>query len=374
MGRQTVAIIGGGIGGLTTALALLRQGVDCAVYERAPELHEIGSGVGLWPNAMRVLDRVGVGDDVRALSGQWAISGVRNQAGALLNGFSVTEYSQRFGEPLVGVHRGELQMTLKAALPDGVLHTGRECVGVEATGDRVKVRFVDGDPVVAPVVIAADGIRSVIRRSLFVDKPLRDLGMLGWRATLVDPPDTGGFTGEIWGNGASFGFLPMGSNRLSWFGGADGDPPRTKEFLAERFAEWHAPIPELIERTDESMIWFDRLYDTWPRRHWVKGRVALLGDAAHPMSPFLGMGACQAILDAWVVAEELARTTDDVAGLMRYQRRRWPLASAVQLAAHGGVMSARPRPNVVQPLFETSLRIVPKALMLRGLTLLGRGV
>src|SRR5207237_9468837 len=145
------------------------------------------------------------------------------------------------------------------ALADGVVHTGRECAGVEAAADRVEVRFVEGDPVVGRVVIAADGNRSVVRRSVFGDTPLKDLGMLGWRGTLVDPPDFGGFNGEVWGNGASFGFLPMSGNRVSWFGGADGTPPATKEFLLERFADWHAPIPGVIATPGESVIRFDRL-------------------------------------------------------------------------------------------------------------------
>src|SRR5262249_48743694 len=157
-----------------------------------------------------------------------------------------------------------------------------------------------------------NGNRSRIRATQFSDRPLRDLGVLGWRATLADPPDFGGFNGEVWGNGASFGFLPMSRNRVSWFGAAHGDPPATKAFLAARFADWFAPIPEIIAMTPDDQIWFDRLYDLPPTRSWSKGRVALLGDAAHPMSPVLGQGACQAILDAWVVAEELARTPDDV--------------------------------------------------------------
>jgi 2-polyprenyl-6-methoxyphenol hydroxylase-like FAD-dependent oxidoreductase len=255
------------------------------------------------------------------------------------------------------------------------LHTGRECAGIETIGDRVEVRFVDGDPVVGRVVIAADGNRSLVRRTLFGETPLRDLGILGWRGTLVDPPDYGGFAGEIWGNGASFGFVPMSNNRVSWFGAADGSPPATKEFLLHRFADWHAPIPECIERTPADMIWWDRTYDRWPMRQWTRGRVALLGDAAHPMSPFLGQGACQAILDAWVVADELSRSSgDEEAALRRYVKRRWRVASAVQLAAHGGVAAARPRPRVVQPLFEASMRVVPNAVTLRGLQLLARGV
>jgi 2-polyprenyl-6-methoxyphenol hydroxylase-like FAD-dependent oxidoreductase len=376
MGQEPVVIIGGGIGGLTTALCLLQHDIDCVVYERAPGLHEVGSGVGLWPSAVRVFDRVVIGERVRALSGEWTTTGVRNRDGKLLSGYSRERFVGRFGEPLYGVHRGELQMLLHGALPAGVVRTGRECAGVAAHADRVEVRFVEGDPVVGRVVIGADGNRSVVRRTLFGDAPLRDLGMLGWRGTLVDPPDFGGFSGEIWGNGCSFGFLPMGGNRVSWFGAADGNPPATKDFLRERFADWFDPIPEVIAKTDDDMIWYDRLYDLRPRRDWVKGRVALLGDAAHPMSPFLGQGACQAVLDAWVVAEELARAASDDAhgALVRYQKRRWRLASAVQLAAHGGVSSARPRPRWMQPLFEASVRAVPNALTLRGLQLLARGV
>jgi 2-polyprenyl-6-methoxyphenol hydroxylase-like FAD-dependent oxidoreductase len=374
MGREPIVIVGGGIGGLTTALALLQHDIDCVVYERAPELHEVGSGVGLWPSAVRVLDRVGLGDAVRELSGSWKVGGVRSQRGKLLSGYGVEQFTARLGEPMSGVHRGELQMLLVAALPDGVLHTGYECAGIEPDADRVEVRFVDRDPVVRRVVIAADGNKSLVRRTLFGDKPLRDLGILGWRGTLVDAPDIDGFAGEIWGNGASFGFLPMSNGRVAWFGAADGSPPATKDFLRERFADWHDPIPEVIAKTDDDMIWWDRTYDLRPRRQWVRGRVALLGDAAHPMSPFLGQGACQAILDAWVVAEELARSSDEPAALLRYQKRRRNVASAVQLAAHFGVAAARPRPRFVQPLFEASIRVVPNALTLRGLQLLARGV
>jgi 2-polyprenyl-6-methoxyphenol hydroxylase-like FAD-dependent oxidoreductase len=374
MGREPVVIIGGGIGGLTTALALLRHDIPCTVYERAPELHEVGSGVGLWPSALGVLDRVGVGDKVRALAGPWTVGGVRNKAGALLTAYSVDEFARRFGEPMAGVHRGELQLALLNALPDGTVRTGHECAGIQQRNDKVVVHFVNGAQAESSVVIAADGNRSIVRRCLFGERPLRDLGLLGWRGTLADPPDLGGFTGEVWGNGASFGFLTMSGNRLSWFGAAHGDPPATKAFLQERFADWHDPISEVIERTDESMIWFDRLYDLRPRRRWVDGRVALLGDAAHPMSPFLGQGACQAILDAWVLAEELAAHDDAPSALRRYEKRRRPLATAVQLAAHGGVSAARARPRVMQPLFETSIRAMPNRVSLQGLAMLARGV
>jgi 2-polyprenyl-6-methoxyphenol hydroxylase-like FAD-dependent oxidoreductase len=293
----------------------------------------------------------------------------------MLSGYRVEQFVRRFGEPMAGVHRGELQQLLLRALPDGVLHTGHDCTGVSFDGSRAVAHFRENDPLEARVVIAADGNRSAVRRSLFGDTPLRDLGVLAWRGTLANPPDCGGFAGEIWGNGASFGFLPLSGDRLSWFGAADGDHPATKAFLQERFADWHSPIPTVIAMTDDDMIWFDRLYDLWPRRRWVRGRVALLGDAAHPMSPFLGQGACQAILDAWVIAEELARAPhDDVAALRRYERRRRPLASAVQLAAHAGLAASRPRHPVVQPLFEASVRVVPNAVSLRGLQLLGRGV
>lgn len=360
-------IVGGGIGGLTAALALQHHGVACEVYERAPELHEIGSGVGLWPGALRVLDRLGVGDAVRALTTRWELGGIRAGDGRFLVRYSGDHFARIFGERLAGVHRGELQQVLLRALPDGTVHTGHECVGVDAARAGAVVRFATGVDREARAVIGADGQRSVVRTTLFSDHPLNDTGITSWRGTVATQPGWDTPTGETWGPGAVFGFLPISGGRLTWFGAEADAPAHDKGYLLERFGDWHAPIRQVIAATDDDQIWHDRIFDRRPLRRWVRGPVALLGDAAHPMTPAFGQGACQAIRDAWALGESLGSTSDVPAALRAYERRRRTQAVAVTGLAHLGIASARRKPRALQAASEAVTRAIPAGVVLRAM-------
>ncbi len=371
-----VAVIGGGIGGLTAALALTHRGIACEVHERAPELHEIGAGLGVWPAPLHVYDRLGIGDDVRALSSPWKFAGLRRSDGRYLVRYSAEEFAARLGEPTIGVHRGELQALLVRSLPAVVVRTGAECTDVVQHGDGVTIRFADDSAIEAAAAIGADGRRSAVRRLVFGGGDLHDCHAVGWRGTVVEPPgaDWNQFTGESWGRGGRFGMLPIGGGRATWFAAARRfRSGGGMDEIADRFGSWHHPIPELIAATDESHLWRDVIDDLWPRRRWAAGRVALLGDAAHPMTPDLGQGACQAILDAWVLADELASGADVPIALRSYERRRRWRAGMVTLVARGATYGARPESRLLVGARSRAAALAPASVVLRQLEFVMRG-
>jgi len=366
-----VRILGGGIGGLTAALALRQQGIDCEVHERAPALAEIGAGLGVWPNALAVFDRLGIGDKVRSLSGAWEVAGLRRADGRYLLRYGAEEMAARLGEPTIGVHRGELQALLVNELPDGVLHLGQESVSVEdEPGRPVRVRFTDGTVLDAAAAIGADGRRSRVRAGLFGDRPLHDCKGVGWRGTAPEPDGAGWARqiGETWSGAERFGILPISGGRVTWYAAApsflrDGG----KDELRERFGHLHDPIPALIEATPDDAIWRDQLDDLFPRRQWVRGRVALMGDAAHPMTPDLGQGACHAVLDAWAIATALAEHRDPATAFERYQKARWRSAARMVLIARAASRAGGSQGRVGNAMAEAIVSRVPRGVALRGL-------
>lgn len=373
---EPVVVIGGGIGGLTAALAVAHHGIPVTVHERAPELREIGAGLGLWPAPLRVFDRLGIGDAVRALAGPWDEAGLRRADGRFLVRYSAEQFAARLGEPTIGVHRGELQALLVRSLDADVVRTDAECTGLDQRDDGVTVRFRDGSNVDGRVVVGADGRHSTVCRMLFGDQPLHDCHTMGWRGTAVAPPgsDWHRFIGETWGPGGRFGIVPISGGRVTWYAAArrfrNGGG---LEELAERFGRWHHPIPELIAATDPSNLWSDVADDRRPLRHWVKGRVTLLGDAAHPMTADLGQGACQAILDAWVLAEELAGTSDVTSALRAYERRRRWRAGMVTMIARGATAGARPESRAAVAVRSRLASLAPPSVVLRQLEFITRG-
>ena len=342
--RLRVAIVGGGIGGLFAANAMIEYGLDVSVYEQAPELGEIGAGFYVTPNSVRHLQRVGLGAEVE----KW---------GALVGEGS--EYLRHDGTPIApvqvedvtgwnatyGMHRADFVDLLAAGLPDGVVHCGHRGVGFEQSDDTARVTFDNGATVEADVVVAADGIHSELRPSVYPPSTPVFHGTISYRGLVARDrlPDWPMDCWLMWAGPSKHflvfpvrhgemvnyvGFVPTDEEmKESW--SAPGDPDR----LRAEFKGWDPRIEYLLEQVDHTFRW--ALYDREPLPTWTNGRLTLLGDAAHPMLPHLGQGANQAIEDGMALAVILSRTdpASAPAALMSYEKLRRERVAEVQLGA-----------------------------------------
>jgi salicylate hydroxylase len=341
-----VAIIGGGIGGLTAANALSRAGIEVAVYEAAAELREIGAGVALHPNAMRVLRAIGLEDNVRNVAGrsQWQV--MHNwKTGRVIGRTSRQQQAASFGTTGATVHRADLLDVLAGGLPSGIVTLGKRCTGVRSDGVVAVARFADGSEAEADVIVGADGIHSPVRASLFGPGAPRFTGKICYRSVIPTEAVRGtrpATDGSQWlGPHGTIVLYPLrGEELINVVCHYDDDSYRheswvtecAREEVLERYAGWHESLLRLFAAGDTWYKW--ALYDRDPIPQWTSGRVTLLGDAAHPMLPYLGQGACQALEDGAVLATALAaEAANPLTGLARYERTRRPRASQVVLAA-----------------------------------------
>jgi len=341
-----VVIIGGGIGGLTAANALSRAGIEVAVYEAAAELKEIGAGVALHPNAMKVLRAVGVEGSVRKVAGQAPWRVMRNwKTGRVIGRTSREQQAASFGITGATVHRADLLDVLAGALPGGLVTLGKRCTGVRPDGDLAVARFADGSEVEADVIVGADGIHSRVRAALFGPDAPRFTGKVCYRSVVPTAAVRGTqprVEGSQWlGPHGTIVLYPLrGDELINVVCHYDDASYRHESWIAEcshqevleRYAGWHESLLRLFTAADTWYKW--ALYDRDPIPQWTRGRVTVLGDAAHPMLPYLGQGACQAIEDGAVLATALsAEASDPVTGLARYERTRRPRASRVVLTS-----------------------------------------
>ena len=367
-------VIGAGIAGLATAIALQRAGRDVLVLERAPQLREVGAGISLWPNAIRALRRLGIGDAVEAAGAPARDSALRSWRGAQLGASITPRLQARFGAPLVLVHRARLQAVLRRALDPDAVRLGAECAALDQDRETVAVRLVGGGVERATVVIGADGLHSRVRSALAHDVAPRYAGITAWRGVVpLDDTLAGRIAGgETFGRGSLFGVAALNGSQVYWWaamrcreGGGDGARAERSSLLSA-FSQWHDPIPELVAATPADAIIRSCLYDRPALARLSAGRIALVGDAAHPMLPNLGQGACQAIEDAVVLGEELA-APDVVAALERYGTRRAEHTADVARASRRMSRVAHLRSPVAAGLRNAVLRASPPSASLRRL-------
>jgi salicylate hydroxylase len=347
-GSLRIAIVGGGIGGLTAALALRARGLDASVFEQAEAVREIGAGVSIHPNAARLLKRIGLDDQLRKIGSP--INGItlRSSKGEAIttpSGPATPTFSQQTGQGY-NVHRADFLNLLFAALPDGTVKLGHRCLQLKEDGDGVRLSFANGAVAEADVVIGADGIRSVIQRQIGLHNRPSSEGIMAYRGLI--PAERLAWAGDLgdpalWiGSGRSFLLYPVAGGRLinmvafvptdteseeSW--SAPGD----LKALAAEYAGWDQPVQDTINALDETFRW--GIYDRAPLPHWSTRRVTLMGDAAHPMVPHVGQGAGQSIEDAITLAVLLEGCSAvEVAGRLKlYETLRLARTSQVQALA-----------------------------------------
>jgi salicylate hydroxylase len=346
----TVAVIGGGIGGLTAALALLRAGLDVRIYEQSRELSEVGAGIQLAPNCTRVLRGLGVLPAVeRVAFAPAAIDFRRWDDGRVVSETPLgASIEARYGAPYLHAHRSDLVAVLADAVGADRVETGRRCSGVTYDGAGAEVRFADGGTAAADMVVGADGIHSVVRESLFGPEQPHFTGHVAYRGLVpaerlahlaLEPICTARL-----GPGAHFVHYFVSAGRLhnvvcvmetgswrreSWTD--TGDPAE----LREAFAGWHPVIRGIVDALDRPLKW--ALFDRPPLARWSAGPVTLLGDACHPMLPYAAQGAAQAVEDAAVLAACLAPADDRgvPAALTRYETIRRGRTARVQQISRG---------------------------------------
>ncbi len=326
LGRPlSVGVIGAGIGGVAAAVALHRAGIQATVYERAAELREAGSGLMLWPNGARVLKHLRLLDQAAALSGSSDRFLVRGSSGKILMDIGLG----RFDVPAICTRRSDLLGVLLSALPPDAIRTSHEFDRFEESRNAVRIHFAGGISAEHDIVIGADGIRSRVRSQHFEGAAPVYRGYTIWRGLgrLPESAASGANT-ETWGRGNRFGILHTGGDRFTWYATANTEPGhvdsaegRQRELL-RTFAGWHDPVERLIESTPESAILKHGAYDLPPLKQWAGGRIALLGDAAHALTPNLGQGGCMALEDAMVLAKSFGQEVDPVQALRRYESLR----------------------------------------------------
>ncbi|MFE9579076.1 FAD-dependent monooxygenase [Nocardia sp. NPDC006044] len=310
-------IVGGGIGGLATAIAFTLRGWEIEVLERSTRIEEVGAGISLWPNALRALAALGLDETVRGRAREEDSAGIRDRKGRWLSRTDTEAIRVHYGSPVM-MHRADLLDILRRAVPEGAVRTGISVTAVQPDGTVVHSAGTSaGD-----VVVGADGIHSVVRRAVCGAIEPRYSGYTAWR-TVITPTEPVGEMGESWGSGQRFGYSTLPDGRVYCFATADmaaGTPGGGLDELRARFGSWHDPIPALLAAVGETAILKHDLYDLPPLKTFVAGRIALLGDAAHAMTPNLGQGACQALEDAVVLAHVATRGGD----LTDYDSQRRP--------------------------------------------------
>jgi salicylate hydroxylase len=341
MTATRIAIIGGGIGGLTAAISLLQAGYDVQVYEQSRLLSEVGAGINISPNASRILIRLGFRDDCARLAYRSPFFHQRrwDDGRTLTKTRLDTDIEKEFGAPHYIFHRGELHSMLAKPVPPERVHLAHRCTGVEQDGDTVRARFENGAEIEADVLIGADGIFSAVRRAMLGPEKPRFAcrayrGLIPVERVRDIPPESTAFLGP----GRHFIHYFVSAGRMlnfvghveqeDWISESWTEPGRVEDLRAA-YAGWHPQVQRIIDEVDETFIW--AVLDRPPIPRWSFSRVTMLGDACHPMIPFMGQGGAQAIEDAVAITACLQKCGDDVqAGLKIYETVRLPRTSQIQ--------------------------------------------
>ncbi len=336
MRRDPILIVGAGIGGLSCAAALARAGFEVRVLEQADALGEVGAGLGLWTNAVRCLTRLGVPEALWERGCAVRCGEVATHTGTVLSAIDVGRIADVYGAQSYVVHRADLHAALAELVDPSAITVGARCVGLDEDGDGVTVRLADGSEARGSLVVGADGLRSAVRASILGEAPPRYSGETCYRGVADFRAADPHMLREVQGRGLRCAVCALGPSRVYWWAtergpeGHEDDPSARKAHLAAAFEGFAFDFPDALAATDPAAILKNDLYDRPPARSWSRGRVTLLGDAAHPTTPNLGQGACMAIEDAIVLSRALAaHPGDHAAAFAAYERARMPRTSRI---------------------------------------------
>lgn len=331
---KKAAVIGGGIGGLTAALLLDRQGYEVEVYDKAQELKEIGAGICVWPNGMRVMRHLGLTRTLTEAGFEFTGFSIWDKQGKRLQGLQFPKHEV----PGISIHRGALHRILLEAFP-GKVHTAHRCIGLKRIENGLAPEFDNGAVAQADFYIGADGVHSALRQALIPDAAAIYQGYAEWRgvADLECHDDVARDLVELQGRGLRFGAFAVGHGKTAWWI-TSNEPlaetlhaPSRQQHLAQLVKDWMPLAGRLINNTPDDAIIRTPLFDLDPVHKWHEGNLCLLGDAIHASTPNLGQGACMAMEDAAVLASCLTDSRDNLgAAFSRYQDERLQRTALVQ--------------------------------------------
>lgn len=366
-----IAIIGGGIGGLTTAIALQRKGFnDITVYEAAPEIQAIGAGILLASNAMTIFERLGIAEQIKAAGNVLQSVNIANHRGEILSKVDFSKIIKKYGNGTVSIHRGKLQEILLENANKSTVLSGKRLKNIVFTAGGTQLYFEDETTTEADIVIGADGIHSPVRKHLFGETALRYSGQTCWRGIAKMQSDNPKDSVEMWGTrgGLRACVSQVSETEVYWYitlkhkASLKLSKTETKPYLIDLVSEFNSPIQKAIQLTGNQHILHNDLSDFKPIKTWYKGNIVLIGDAAHATTPNLGQGACQAIEDAFSLANCLKTTPSVNEAFLQFQNDRIKKATFVvntsyqigQLNNIGGFIGYRLR-NGLMKMAPTSV-------------------
>jgi len=356
--EMPVLIAGAGIAGLTVAHALLMRGIPIRIFEQANALREVGAGIQIPPNAMKVLRALKLDEEIMSQAFEpEAIEARMGVSGRMVFDIPLAEHSiERWGAPYLHIHRADYVSVLAKNLPSGTIEFGARITDYSQTSERISIQLDDGRLIEGRALIGADGIHSTVQSAMQVSSRPDFTGNIAWRA--VVPIDR---LGDFAPRPTACAWFGAGRHAVTYRLGADGQLANfvgvversdwqdeswsmlgKKSDAQNDFNNWDPTIDRLIEAADELHCW--ALFDRKPLPKWTDGRVALMGDAAHPMLPFLAQGAAMAVEDAYVLADTIEKSED----MSRYQQLRMPRTTRVQAASRANMGLFHKRTTVAQ--------------------------
>lgn len=355
-----IDILGAGIGGLTTAVALEQKQIDYRIFESAKEIKLAGTGIILANNAMQIFEKLGLRSVIEDIGNPISSMNITSKSLAPISKVDLSYFEDKYGVKNMAIHRGTLQKILLEHIDSNKLYLNKRLTAITEKENSFILNFKDETQEKSDYVIGSDGINSVVRKSLFTGTQIRKAKQICWRGVTNYklPKELMGELNEAWFDNKRFGFVQIAKDKVYWYALKSFENSineHTKEDLSVDFKKFHPVINELIAATAIDEIHTDEITDLKPISNWIKGNACLLGDAAHAMTPNMGQGACQAIEDAYVLSECISKYSIERA-LEQYQSLRISKAkSLVNVSWNIGKMA-----HVKNPLFAKCINLMMK--------------
>ncbi len=328
MQTKTITILGGGIAGLSTAIALQNAGIETLVFEAAPEIKAVGAGLGLGANAIKAFKVLGIAEEVMSKGRFLPSFTVYNQKGKVIAKTDSVSVSKKYGLDNFTIHRADLHALLLSKISPGSIQTNIRLERIQQKENTIILHFLDGTVHETDYLIAAEGIHSVVRKYFLPETKPRYAGYTCWRAVIDNSNLQLNECSETWGSKGRFGIVPLAGNKIYWFACVNTVANNlamknyTVQDLLKQFACYHHPVEAILKETkNENLIWGD-INDIKPINRYAFNNILLIGDAAHATTPNLGQGACQAVEDAVILAAEIKHNHDITTAFKKFEKRR----------------------------------------------------